>query len=227
MSDKALREAERERAVADRERRRLKATDEWRQCEERARQSAEKTAEIALCNEKKTKSRYTFLFVGIMIFTTILAILNAYNRRNVLIECGQWFIDRGRDIQTFFQWLVYLFRECAGFFTMLTVSSDGLGYIIAGVIFATGLMLLGIAICGLTKIGGAGARTAKRHNGGGKLKAVITVSISISLFFVCLFFYEMIKSVTSRNIFSVWLMLSLVITIVVNLREIGREIKRW
>ncbi|WP_024833466.1 hypothetical protein [Ruminiclostridium josui] len=60
----------------------------------------------------------------------------------------------------------------------------------------------------------------KRQYKDGVFKGIISADITLSLLFVCLWFYEPIRHVLSLNIFSVWLLLSFIGCAAWNSKEI-------
>jgi len=212
MSDKALHEAERERAAAERERQKSKATEEWRQREEKARQSAEN------CKETLQR-RYRHVFIGVAILTITLAVLNAYNNRNVLAECGQWFIDRWKNTVTIAGMLQGAYISLSDIIgKQLPKLTEVWRYTVtSAVMLATAIVVIILLRLILTST----KRLRKKHSQKlreafrNELKVIINIAMAISLFYCCLFFYEPITSFTTINIFSVWIILSTTTTFLI------------
>ena len=215
----ALAEAKRGRAVVESANARANDAEKRWQDEARARRDAELQTEVVKRNAKTLKNRYKVFFIGVSILTITLAVMNAYSHRSVLTECGQWFVDRGRGLLSLTIWGSSLFTGLAGYFTK-RVPIEALGYVIAGVVFIAGIAGIGYVVCSLYCVLVKLFKKVRKEYKDSTYKIIVTVSIAVSLFYVCLFFYEPIKSVVSFNILSVWLLLSLIGAIVVNLQEI-------
>ena len=225
MSDEALQKAKRDRAAAERAWKQTELSESRRKKEEAARRDAEKSAAFAKWNAEATKSRYMALFIGIVILAGTLAVLNAYSRRSVLAECGTWFFDRFKGLLSFLAWVESSYIACAGAFSELFGIHAAWGFIIAVVIY---LLFASAGVFGVYKLfvflrGKMGS--IKRKYRDGIYKGIITASVSISLFYVCLFCYDSIKSTVPLNIFSVWLLMSLISSALINLKEIVGGLK--
>jgi hypothetical protein len=222
MSDKALDESRRERQRAER------ALDEAARAEARQkkealrRYEAECATRTAKEGESLTKNRYRALFTGIVIFTVTLAVLTAYSRRNVFGECGKWFADRMGNLLSFLSWLKSSFEGLSGFFSGSFPNLHiALCHAAAGVVFAMGIVGLYFAFRWIFSVIRIKTWAVKEEYADGEYKAILTGSAAISLFYVCLFLYEPIKRIVPLNIFSVWLLLSLIGAAAVNLKEIA------
>jgi hypothetical protein len=226
-SVKALNEAKRERVTAYRALQQSAEADAKREKEEKARLGAEEKAKRAKWSEEATKSRYMALFIGIVIFTIVIAILNAYSRRSVLVECGAWFVDRFDGLVSILSWIKSTYIACAEYFSGLFGIHAAWGLIIAIVIYlivvAAGVVGIVVALVFLL---GKIDSIREQYILYGEYKAMITASIAISLFYVCLFCYDAIKSAVSLNIFTVWLLMSLISSVLINLKEIVGGLKR-
>lgn len=226
MSDRAVEIAKMEKERAEAARSRAQRADEAKKAEEKKRREAEQWAQTAKGSERRTKERYTALFYGISIFTVTLAVLTAYSRSSVLAECGRWFSDRGGNLISFFVWLGEAYQTLADNFATLfdgsQIVAHGLSIIILGAV-AAGIGIGGVILARWIVVK---ARAIREEYEDGTFKGILTASIAISLFYVCLFLYEPIKSVLPLNIFSVWLLLSIIGAGVVNWKEIKGGVER-
>lgn len=170
---------------------------------------------------KRTLRLYTGLFTIMGIISLTIAITSIVGHSDAVLECGRWFADRWSNLKTLFS----TFRN--GYMTIFSVTSNVFTklaplwcYVITSVIalaVAVGLFFL---FCWLLSMIIEKLSTIKRRYKDGRLKAIISGSVAISLFYVCLYLYEQIKSIIPLNIFSVWLILSLIGVILVNFKEI-------
>jgi len=225
-SDKALSQATREREAADRARADAYRANEETKRESQKRAEAQKEASLARGGELLTQARYRAIFAGIGIFTVVLAILTAYEKRNIFPECGRWFTDRWANIKAIVLWFKDTFMGAAQLMGDKWSLSAAWCYVIAGVVS----LLLAAALyifCQymFPKIGDL-LQSIKKQYDDGVLKAILSGAIAISLLYVCLYLYEPIKSLVPLNIFSIWLILSSVGGLLVNLPEIIKGVKR-
>lgn len=226
MSDKALNQATKEREAADRARAKAYEANEEMKRESEKRAEAQEKVRIARGGELLTQARYRALFAGVGIFTVVLAILTAYEKRNIFPECGAWFADRGANIKAIGLW----FRDT--FMGAVTLMGDKWSlsavwcYVIVGIVslILTATLFLFFSYI-FYKIGEL-LQSIQRQYDDGVLKAILSGAIAISLLYVCLYLYEPIKSLVPLNILSVWLILSLMGGLLVNLPEIIKGVKR-
>ncbi len=224
-SIKALQQAQKEREKAEKAASRAEA--ECRSAREEAvkRIEAEKMARSAKRAADSASVTYKSLYVGNVIFTAALAIFMLYDRRIVLKECLQWFIARGDNIKGIALWV----KTCYIGAVFRMGASWGLpsvwGYLIATVAFliiaAVLLALLGwifIKICEIIS-------SIRAECADGIFKGVISADIALVLFFVCLWFYDPIKSALHLNIFSIWLIFSIIGCMIWNAKEIINGVK--
>jgi hypothetical protein len=220
--------AKQERQRAEQARRETAEAEGRQKQEARWREKAERKAKAAKERESLTKSRYKALFFGIAVFTVALAVLMAYDRRSVFKECGRWFTDRAENLISIFRWLVSSF---AGFATSLsgTVPSlpTALCYIISAIIFTAIAAGLYFGLKWAIERARGKIQAVKRAYADGLFKAVLTVSASVSLFYVCLSLHEQIKGIVPLNIFSVWLLLSLIAAATINFKEISKGLTAY
>jgi hypothetical protein len=219
-ADNALSEANRERTAAECARNETVKAEERQKKESQQRQDAVSKMFVAKSEELRTKKRYKALFIGIVIFTITIAIMNAYSRRIVLGECWQWFVDRFGNIQSFFEGLESFVEGISGFSAGLFRIHSAWGYLIAlAVLVAIGSGLAYGVVWFILWFRDK-VRYVKNMYDDGGYKVILTVSMAISLLYVCLYLYEPIKGVVPLNIFSVWLLLSVIGAVAVNFKEI-------
>lgn len=228
---KTLRDEARQRAAWEKDRAeaaqgRAERAAAARKEEEKRRLVAERQAEKARGSAQRTKEQYTALFYGIVIFTVTLAVLTAYSHRSVFVECGRWFVDRGSNLLGLFSWLGVAYGSLQSGFSTLFGGSEIVAHGLSIVIFGAVAAGCGVGCAILLRWSKAKVRAIKAEYEDGLLKGILTASITISLFYVCLFLYEPIKSMIPLNIFSVWLLLSLIGAVAVNWREIKGGIER-
>jgi uncharacterized membrane protein YGL010W len=94
------------------------------------------------------------------------------------------------------------------------------GWVISGVVF----FFIAILIIGAVVFFGSLLLSKAEDIGNeymdGAFKAMVTASVAISLFYVCLYLYEPIKAITPLNILTVWLLTAIVGAFIVNAGEI-------
>lgn len=225
-SDDAKREAGSALYKAQQDRARAEQAREDTRKEAEERRKAEAEAKHAKVQEYGTKSRFTALFAANEIFTAALAFFMLYDRRGVLVECGKWFADRGKGIAAFFRWWGWLYMSMAH-------GMEGWKWSVP-LCFILAVVFLLIIIAAL--IGGIGFCLIKLHEvfenikaeylGNELFKGSISVSIALILFFACLWFYAPIKAAFHLNIFSLWLIFSIIGVLVWNAPEIVRGLKQ-
>lgn len=173
---------------------------------------------------KRTLRLYTGLFTIMSVISLAIAITSIVGHSDAILECGRWFADRLGNLHTLFSTLkneyMMVFTFTGNVFTKLAPLWC---YVITSVIslaVAVGLFFL---FCWVISMIIEKLSEIKRRYKDGRLKAIISGSVAISLFYVCLYLYEQIKSIIPLNIFSVWLILSLIGVILVNFKEIMKS----
>ena len=226
LSDRAIERAKWEKERAEAAQSRAQRADAAKKAEEEKRRVAEHQAQTAKGSERRTKERYTALFYGISIYTVTLAVLTAYSRRRVLAECGRWFSDRWGNLVSLFTWMGEIYQSLSGSFSLLFGGSQIAAHGLAIIIF--GAVAVGIGIGGVLLVRwiASKVRAIREEYEDGTFKGILTASVAISLFYVCLFLYEPIKSALPFNIFSVWLLLSIIGAGVVNWKEVQGGVMR-
>jgi hypothetical protein len=226
QSDKSDKQAADRLWQAQAAEKRTQEAEERRKAEAEERRKAEAEAKHAKVQEYGTKSRFTALFAANEIFTAALAFFMLYDRRSVLVECGKWFADRGKGIAVFFRWWGWLYMSMAH-------GMEGWKWSVP-LCFILAVVFLLLIIAAL--IGGIGFCLIKLHEvienikseylGNELFKGSISVSIALILFFVCLWFYAPIKAAFHLNIFSLWLIFSIIGVLIWNSPEIVRGLKQ-
>lgn len=228
MQQKQRAEERAERANADAQRAREAASRA-----EQERGNAAQRVESMESKVRATQGRYRAVFMGIVVFTVTIAILSLVERHSVLAECGKWFTDRWDGAKIFLLSLKGLFLSGAAWIgdKLPENAPPFSGAAIAGVVALVLLVALVFALIWLFKrLGELVWKIQLEYCLDGGFKAIITVSAAISLFYVCLYLYQPIKSLVSLNIFSVWLLMSIAAAVIINGKElikgIGEYIKR-
>lgn len=223
LRDRALQEAERAAERARRDEARAREAEQRRADADRKQYEAEQATRQAQDSTRRAQTRYKSLFIGQLIFTVVLAALMAWSKRSVFSELGMWWADRagdvviaGRGIGKAFMWMAALLGHWG--------VPGAWPYVIAAAV-STGLLVGLFFLCRrlwaalIVAVG----RVRKQYRDG-VWKAVITVDIALGLFYICLWFYEPLRSVWPFNIFSLWLLLAAIGSIAWNLPEIKRGV---
>lgn len=225
VRDKALREAERAAEHARREEARARESEQRRADADRKQYEAEQAARQAQDSTRRAQTRYKSLFIGQLIFTVVLAVLMAWSKRTVLTEIGQWWADRAGDIVIAGRGIGKAFLWAAALLGRWGVPGAW-RHVIVGVV-SIGILVGLFFLC--RRLWAALIGTAKRIKGqyrDGVWKAVITVDIALGLFYICLWFYEPLRSVWPFNIFSLWLLLAVIGGAAWNFTEIKEGTKK-
>ena len=225
LSDKAQRESDRAyQRVKDAQNRAEKVREDARK-EYEERIKAQEEARHAKVQEHGTKSTFTALFAANAIFTVALAIIMLWDRRSVLTECGAWFVTRGKGIAAFFCWGGWLYMGMAH-----GMESWKWPHPLCFILAVVFLLLIVAAL-----IGGIGFLLIKLHRvienikaeylGNEIFKGAISVDIALILFYICLWAYGPLKAAFHLNIFSLWLIFSIVGVLIWNGPEVVRGLK--
>ena len=180
--------------------------------EYRERLLAQELVHKVEAQSKSINDKYRRLFIGFFIFTVSLAVFFAYDHKNVLVECGQWFADRlgnivsvGVSVRSMY---LSLFGIVSNNFPGLTAERHKLITLVAAILVTVAVIaLIRLLYTRAWKIRLITSRKIKMA-AKNELKVIIIVSVSICLFYCCLFLREPIGSITTMNILSVWLILS-------------------
>jgi len=213
LSDKALQEAKRARQQAEQEeQKRYKAQEKARKAEEQA---------------QDTKMTYKSLFIGNGIVTLTFALLMAYSKRSVFIEMLKWFPDRLDTIKHSALWFKGIYMGAIALMIEHWKLSAVGCYAIASIVSL--VLLVGLFFLCRWLFREINYRIYAIQAGytDGLFKGVVSADIAISLFFICLWFYEPIKSMLPLNIFSVWLLLSIIGCVAWNSKEIVRGVRGY
>ena len=226
LSDKSLQESKKARQRAISEANRAESARQQAEQEEKERYKAQEKARKSEGEKESIKTVYKSLFIGNGALTLVLALLMTYSKRNVLTEVLNWVPDRLDNIKSIALWFKGIYP---GAVTLMIehwkLSAVGC-YLIASIVFLALLVGLFFLCRWLFEQIGYKKRAIKAQYIDGLFKGVISADIAISLFFICLWFYEPIKSILPFNIFSVWLMLSIIGCAAWNGREIIGGVQR-
>lgn len=215
------REAAIARGLAEKETDKADKADTKRREAEKKRAGAEK-------REKNTKEKYKTLFVGQMIFISTIALIWLTAHNNALIECGNWFVDRGESLLWFFSWSLTVADNAAVSMNNEWGPPIVLAYVIAGVVLAGILFGLFFLLRFLFSIARELAEDiGKAYGENAAFKAVISADITLGLFFVCITFSEPLTAAIPLNIFSMWIISSIVGVVLWNVPEIRQGVEKW
>ena len=226
LSDKSLQEAKKARQRATSEVGRAESARQQAEKEEQERYKAQEKARKAEGEKESTKTAYKSLFIGNGTLTLVLALLMAYSKRSVLTEVLKWFPDRLDNIKGIVLWFKGIYIGAVTLMSEHWKLSVVWGYLIASIVSLALLVGLFYLCRWLLEQIGYKKRAIKAQYTDGLFKGVISADIALALFFVCLWFYEPIKSILPFNIFSVWLMLSIIGCAAWNGREILGGVQR-
>lgn len=226
LSDKSLQEAKKARQRATSEVDRAESARQQAEKEEQERYKAQEKARKAEGEKESAKTAYKSLFIGNGALTLVLALLMAYSKRSVLTEVLNWFPDRLDNIKSIALWFKSIYMGAVTLMSEHWKLSAVWGYLIASIVSLALLVGLFFLCRWLFEQIGYKKRAIKAQYTDGLFKGVISADIAIALFFICLWFYEPIKSLISLNIFSVWLLLSIIGCAAWNGREIVGGVQR-
>jgi hypothetical protein len=177
-----------------------------------------------------TSQHIKTLFTGLLLFTAALAVLNAYARAAVFAECVRWFTGLGGVVKACALWLYSsFFRFKDEFSVRLPDLPAALYYAAPALLYLCAAAVLVYLLVRLVKMLRKTVPVLGRQYKHGAYKAVLTISVVISIFYACVFLYEPIKRLLPFNIFTVWLLLALLGAAAVNYKELRaafRERKR-
>jgi hypothetical protein len=226
--DKALKEAQKEceraeKFKADYEKEKYKAEQA-----EKEKHQADSLARYIEGKAEASKTAYKAVFTGIGIpYTLTIAIIMLVERRKVLLECGKWFSDRCNNLISLFLSLKNIYMSVVAFFSKTFTGITSVWcYVITTFISLVVAASLFFLFCWIFSIVVVKLAAIKEQYKDGLFKAILSISIAISLFYGCLYLYEPIKGIVNLNIFSVWMIISFISTIIVNLKEIVGGVKR-
>lgn len=182
---------------------------------EEERRKAQREAE----SYQKAQKLLTSGFSAAAIICTVWVIRELSQNRSVLAEMGGWSVSRRENIL----WILSTLRSF--FFIvkngLVQHMNDRAAVLLTVCVFFLILgLLLFWAILGIKK----GIETYSCYDENGVLKAVLSVTFSLAVLLICVYLPESVRMKLPVNIFTVWLILSLISTVLVNLKEI---IKAW
>jgi len=226
LSDKSLQESKKARQRAISEANRAERARQQAEQEEKERYKAQEKARKSEGEKESIKTVYKSLFIGNGALTLVLALLMAYSKRSVLTEVLNWFPDRLDNIKSIALWFKSIYMGAVTLMIEHWKLSAIWGYLITSIVSLALLVGLFFLCRWLFEQISYKKRAIKAQYTDGIFKGVISADIAISLFFICLWFYEPIKSILPFNIFSVWLMLSIIGCAAWNGREIVEGVQR-
>lgn len=173
-------------------------------------------------DSKKAKHLQKLCAVGLIApdsLFIIFVIQQLHRNQNILLEMGQWFVNRWGNI-------LWIMAKLKSFFLILKNGlmqhmNDKAAVLLTVCIF---LLILGtllfLAFIGIKK-GIDGLKTLFYcYDENGVLKAILSVTFSLVTLLICVYLPETVRARLSVNIFTVWLVLSLITVVLVNLKEI-------
>ena len=201
--------------AADREKSEKQRRIETERKNEEERHERLKAQDLSIKAEsqiKRTQDKYRCTFIGIAILTMTLAVLIAYDRRSIFTECGQWFIDRWENIVQIGKSLhdLYLtgFGLISGKLPDLAIEWHYILTSVAAFLLTIFVLILFRLLHSHTwkvrRFFSRKIRDALRN----ELRVIICISVSICLFYCCVFFRERIACILPMNIMTIWLILS-------------------
>lgn len=227
LSDKSLQESKKARQQAISEANRAEHARKQAKQEEKERYKAQEKAKKSEGEKESIRTVYKSLFIGNGALTLVLALLMAYSKRSVLTEVLNWFPDRLDNIKNIALWFRSIYMGAVTLMIEHWKLSAVWCYLIASIVFLALLVGLFFLCRWLFEQIGYKKRAIKAQYTDGIFKGVISADIAISLFFICLWFYEPIKSILHFNIFSVWLLLSIIGCVAWNSKEIVRGVRGY
>src|SRR5665648_1025519 len=220
LSDKSLQESEKARQQA------ISEANRAEHARKQAEQEEQERARKSEGEKESMKTVYKSLFIGNGALTLVLALLMTYSKRSVLTEVLNWLPDRLDNIKSIALWSKSIYMGAVTLMIEHWKLSAVWCYVIASIVSLALLVGLFFLCRWLFEQIGYKKRAIKAQYTDGIFKGVISADIAISLFFICLWFYEPIKSILPFNIFSVWLMLSIIGCAAWNGREIVGGVQR-
>ena len=227
LSDKSLQESKKARQRAISEADRAEIARQQAKQEEQERYKAQEKARKAEAEKESIKAVYKSLFIGNGTLTLVFALLMTYSKRSVLTEVLNWFPDRLDNIKGITQWFKGIYMGAVTLMSEHWKLSAVWGYLIASIVSLALLVGLFYLCRWLLREIKYEIYAIQTEYTDGIFKGVISADIVISLFFICLWFYEPIKSLIPVNIFSVWLMLSIIGCAAWNSKEIVRGVRGY
>ncbi len=186
---------------------------------EEERKKAQREAE----SYQKAQKLLTSGFSAAAIICAVWVIRELSQNRSVLAEMGGWFVSRWENI-------LWILATVKSFFFIVKNGlvqhiNDRAAALLTICVFLLILgLLLFLAIIGIKK----GLETIRTllgcYDENGGLKAVLSVAFSLAALLICIYLPETVRMKLPVNIFTVWLILSLISTVLVNLKEI---MKAW
>lgn len=187
---------------------------------EEERRKAQREAE----SYQKAQKLLTSGFSAVAIICTVWVIRELSQNRRVLAEMGGWFVSRWENI-------LWILATLKSFFFIVKNGlvqhmNDRAAVLLTVCVFLLILgLLLFLAILGIKKGIGSIQTLLGCYDENGVLKAVLSVTFSLAALLICVYLPESVRMKLPVNIFTVWLILSLISTVLVNLKEIIKALK--
>lgn len=184
-----------------------KKTTEKAETEKEKRLIAEQTAQSATKTAFYTELKYKTLFMGNFAFTILIAILNIITHRAVFLELGDWFVNRWNNILWLINGIVACYKGLVSLIGEWWSLAVAWYYVIASVGYigiAVGLFFLFRYL--LPKLKRFSDTISKKSI----VEKTILIDVIVGFLFICIFFAEYITAIIPINIFSIWLIISVI-----------------
>lgn len=189
--------------------------------------------EVLLKNYFKNRLEYlqyshTRLFISVCCFILVITITSLTEHAKALYACGEWFVARKNNIIGFFKLIAIAWNNGIDFFQSHGVA-NALSYIIVGVI----ALILIVAVLFFILILVAIAYNfhyniqEQYENNNTKIKKATSIFATITIFWCCLYGYEFIADYMTFNLMSVWIVLSIFATVLINFKEINNCVRHF
>jgi len=167
---------------------------------------------------------------NVVIWVVFIAMLTGtlVEHSAVLRECGQWFADRFESVKAICSGIAKAYTSIVAYIEALG-ASIAIGHIVAIVICLVAVVALValfkwlIVPCVVKLYENI---SQEYYNVDTDIRFTVCIAVICVLSVLCLFAYNFIKAYVSLNIFSVWLLLSLISTLLLNIRQIIDGIKQ-
>lgn len=220
--EKARTAAARDRQAAARERADAQAAKEREAGERAARNKAEKAAKGAQNAARRDREKSGHLSALSVAGLICAAFLLAYEKIYIFLEVGRWFADRWGDAASFFVMTWGWQRGGAEWFTGWTTAPGLVGNILFFLIYVAlnAAAVYGVGVLFAWAWGRYFNEIERDH------KMHWWWFAMVFCFYVCLYFYDWIKSWATLNIFSVWLIAALMTAAAFYGKDIAKRAKQ-
>lgn len=201
-----------------------------------ARKEAEEKSQVLTAealeaerSEAKTVQKYRVILAFFLTLSTFQAVAALFQNLAFLNECGRWFFDRGGDI-------IFLSRSVAsGFMAIIAKMNEAFpsisiawGYLVAIVVYLIIFAGVGFFFVLCCLFIGRRFQSIRDQYKIGHLKAVLSAACGFGCFYMLLSFYSPIKAVLDEiNVFSLWIVLTLLFIFICNAKEIVIGIQEY